>query len=417
MKKLLVLLLIVSMLVPTAFAESEKKTVTVWCWDPAFNIYAMQEAAKIYETINPDVTINIEEVSSDDTQTLMITAFQAGDYSATPDIVLMQDNSGQEFLTLYPTEFVALDDYINYDDFAAYKVGNFEKDGKHYAIPFDNGAAAWFYRADVLSEAGYTAEDLTDITWDRLIEIGTDVKQKTGKCLLATNGYGDFVMMMTQSMGMWFFDEDGDPQLDDEVFEEILEQCVRLVQSGCVELQADWNSYIAAFNSGDVLGTINGCWIMASVVLAEDQSGKWAMTCLPHLDLEGASNYSNQGGSSWLVLSSSDVQEEAIDFLANTFAGSVELYNTILPTSSAITTYLPASGAENYEMEHPFFGGQKVFAELVDYASKVPAVDYGVYNYDARDAMSAAMENVINGMDVEEALETAQATVEQLMQD
>mgnify|MGYP003326341690 FL=1 len=35
--------------------------LTVWCWDPAFNMYAMEEAAKIYKTTNPNVTVEIVE--------------------------------------------------------------------------------------------------------------------------------------------------------------------------------------------------------------------------------------------------------------------------------------------------------------------------------------------------------------------
>lgn len=417
MKRVFALLLVLCMVLSVGAALAEDKTkVVVWCWDPAFNLYAMQEAAKIYAAVNPNAEIDIQEVSSDDIQSRLRTYFNANDFSNMPDIILMQDNSGKEFVSLYAPQFAVLNDAIDYEKFAQYKVANFtDGEGNHYSVPFDNGAAAWFFRADILEQAGFKPEDLKDISWDRFIEIGKAVKEKTGKYLLSAQGYGDFVMMMTQSMGMWFFDEDGEPQLDDDAFEEIIEQCVRINESGCVLIEADWNSYIAAFASGETAGTINGCWIMASVVLKEDQSGLWRMTNLPHLDIEGASNYSNQGGSSWMVLNTGKNKDVAIDFLKNTFAGSVDLYNTILPTSSAIATYLPAADAPAYAMEHPFFAGQKVFAELMDYAAKVPMVDYGVFNYNARDAITAAMEKVLQGADVSDALEEAQATVESIM--
>ncbi len=36
----------------------------------------------------------------------------------------------------------------------------------------------------------------------------------------------------------------------------------------------------------------------------EDQSGKWAVTNMPKLDgVDGATNYSNNGGSSWAISS------------------------------------------------------------------------------------------------------------------
>ena len=43
-------------------------------------------------------------------------------------------------------------------------------DGKHYGVPFDNGAAIACYRTDILQEAGMTLEDFTDITWDEWVE-------------------------------------------------------------------------------------------------------------------------------------------------------------------------------------------------------------------------------------------------------
>lgn len=41
----------------SAAAGSDENTLTVWCWDPAFNIFAMNEAAKVYQKDHPDVTL------------------------------------------------------------------------------------------------------------------------------------------------------------------------------------------------------------------------------------------------------------------------------------------------------------------------------------------------------------------------
>lgn len=51
-------------------------------------------------------------------------------------------------------------------------------DDTHYGVPFDNGAVIACYRTDILDEAGYTIDDLTDITWSKFMEIGKDVHEK-----------------------------------------------------------------------------------------------------------------------------------------------------------------------------------------------------------------------------------------------
>ena len=65
-----------------------------------------------------------------------------------------------------------------------YPVANSVKDGKNYGVPYDSNTVIACYRTDYLDQAGYTIDDLTDITWDRFIEIGKDVLDKTGMPML-----------------------------------------------------------------------------------------------------------------------------------------------------------------------------------------------------------------------------------------
>ena len=159
-------------------AHAEDK-LTVWTWDPSFNIYSMKEAEKIYQKDHPDFSLDIVEVSWDDTQTKLGTILSSGNYAELPDILLMQDFAFQKYVLTFPDLFVELTDSgIDFSQFAEGKVGASVVDGKNYGVPFDNGADIAAYRADILEQAGYTAEDLTDIDWNRFIEIGKDVKEK-----------------------------------------------------------------------------------------------------------------------------------------------------------------------------------------------------------------------------------------------
>lgn len=85
---LLVLLMAMSLVSVSAVAEDSSHKLTVWCWDPAFNIYAMQEAAKFYKEIDPAFELEVIETPWDDLQTKLTTAGMAGDYSTLPDIFL-----------------------------------------------------------------------------------------------------------------------------------------------------------------------------------------------------------------------------------------------------------------------------------------------------------------------------------------
>ena len=401
-------------------AASGDNKLTVWCWDPAFNIYSMEEAGKVYQETHPDFELEVVEVPWADIQTKLTTAATAGDLSTLPDIILMQDNAFQKNVISYPDAFVDLTSSgIDYSQFASGKVAYSTVDGKNYGVPFDNGAVIACYRTDILEQAGYTVDDLTDIDWDRYIEIGKDVLEKTGKPLLSCQaGESDVIMMMLQSAGASLFDAEGNPSMvDNEALVKVMETYAELKTTGVLVEVNDWDQYVGTLTGETVAGTINGCWIMASIQTAEDQSGKWAITNMPSLvGVDGATNYSNNGGSSWAVTANCQNQELAFDFLSSTFAGSVEFYETILPSSGALATYAPAADSDVYNEPSKFFGGEAVFAKIVDYSTKTPSNNTGVYYYEARDAIATAITNVVAGADVESEIATAQQTVEFLMQ-
>ena len=80
-------------------------------------------------------------------------------------------------------------------------------------MPFDSGVTGLFYRSDYLEQAGYKAADMQDLTWDKFIQIGKDVKAKTGHNLLGLdlNGTG-LIRIIMQSAGKWYFNADGSLQ-------------------------------------------------------------------------------------------------------------------------------------------------------------------------------------------------------------
>lgn len=401
--------------VPAAAEEGGDETLTVWCWDPNFNIYAMQQAEKIYQADHPNFKLDIQENVYSDIETKLITAANSGDYSTLPDIFLMQDYSYHKNVANFPDVFTELTDSgIDFSQFSAGKLADSTVDGKNYGVPFDNGATIMAIRSDIVEEAGLTTDDFNNITWSQFMELAKTVKEKTGTPMLTTSGGSELVLEMLQSAGNSPI-VDGEVKIaDNEVLAKAVETYAELVNEGYMTEYTDWDKYIASMNNGEAAGVINGCWIMSSIQTAEDQSGKWTIVDMPALDdVEGATNYANCGGASWAVSSNCKNTELAYDFLNSTFAGSVELYDDLLVNAGAIASYLPAAGSDVYQEASEFYGGQKVYADIVDYASKVPAFDCGAYYSDVRSALTDVVTNVVqDGADVAAELQNAQDTVE-----
>lgn len=393
------------------------ETLTVWTWDPAFNVPSIMEAGRIYKAeVNENFGLEVIETLSDDCETKLITAATSGDLSTLPDIVLMQDNSYQKYVSAYPEAFTDLTDSgIDFSQFPEGKLAYSTVGGKNYGVPFDNGCVIGCYRTDILEQAGYTIEDLTDITWDEFITIAEDVTAKTGVYMISSQADSpDLVMEMLQSAGASLFNEDGSANI---VGNDALLECIdvyqRLVEAGALFEVNSWDEYVSSITTGQVAGTINGCWIAATIMAVEDFEGLWDITNMPALvKTEGATNYSNNGGSSWYITANCQNPELAIDFLAKTFAGSTELYENILPTTSAIATYKPMAESEVYNEPQSFWNDQPIFAEIVAMSANVPSNNTSALYYDARGYVATAMQNIMTGADIDSELQLAQDSVD-----
>lgn len=423
-RKILGMILVVSLVMSIVACkgktatEVSDNTLTVWCWD-AFNVDAMKAAAEIYNRNHPDVVINVQETLSKDIQTLVQTYAMSNELDSLPDIFLMDDQVIAKYIQNYPEVFSDLTDSgIDFTQFSQSKVANSVSNGRNFGVPYDSNTVIACYRTDYLEKAGYTIEDLTDITWDRFIEIGEDIKAKTGMPMLTNvQGEPDLLNMILQSAGISVFDKQGKISLvDNEGLKVAMSVYLELVNKGILQEQTDWSGYQGSINNGTVVGTINGSWICATIMSTSqtEQDGNWAVTNMPKLNnYPGATNYSAQGGSSWAISSTTDNFDLAVDFMSTTWAGSTEFYDTILRNLGAISTWLPAANSEAYNEVSTYFGGKPIYSQIVSYGGKIPLINKGVYWSEEKEALGIALTKIRQGtLDLESAIAEAQATVE-----
>lgn len=391
------------------------KTVTIWAWDPAFNIAALEAAKAAYAADHPDVNIEIVEYAQNDIIQKLNTGLNSGTTKGLPNIVLIEDYRAQGFLQAYPDSFFDLSTQIKGEDFADYKIGPTSLDGKQYGVPFDSGVTGMYVRTDYLEQAGYKLEDLQNIDWKQYIEIGKKVKAATGKAWITQdpNDLG-LIRVMIQSAGAWYLTEDGKtPSIaDNAALKEAFEIYKEMMEADIVNIHADWSQFVAAMNNGDVATVPTGNWITPSVKAAADQSGKWAVAPIPKLPGQADSVHaSNLGGSSWYVLNV-DGADTAADFMKVTFGSDAELYQKLLKDIGVIGTLKAAAGGEAYGQADEFFGGQKAVADFAKWTEAIPRVNYGLHTYAVEDILVVEMQNYLNGKALDAVLADAQTQAE-----
>ncbi|ASA20844.1 ABC transporter substrate-binding protein [Paenibacillus donghaensis] len=427
MKKSLMLVLVCMLLLTACGASSNKnnnaasgntakaKEITIWAWDPAFNIAALEVAKAEYAKTNPDVKINIVEYAQNDIIQKLNTGLNSGTTKGLPNIVLIEDYRAQGFLQSYKDSFMDLSGSIKGTDFADYKSGPTSLDGKQYGVPFDSGVTGLYVRTDYLEQAGYKLADLQDIDWKQYIEIGKKVKETTGKALITLdpNDLG-LIRMMIQSAGSWYLTEDGKtPNIsNNEALKQAFEIYKGLTDSNVANVHSDWSQFVAALNSGAVASVPTGNWITPSIMAEASQSGKWGIAPLPTLPGNGDSVHaSNLGGSSWYVMNV-DGKETAADFMATTFGSNAEMYQKLLTDIGVIGTFKAASSGKAYSQASEFFGGQKTVSDFAAWTEQIPSVNYGIHTYAIEDILIVEMQNYLNGKAIDKVLGDAQAQAE-----
>ena len=391
--------------------SDDENTLTVAAWDPNFNIPALEAAAADYkENVNPDFVLDIKEQSgSSDVETAITTAASSGKYENLPDMVLFQDHWIQKYVADYPDAWQNVDDIdINWDDFYAEKLDYSTIDGVHYGVPVDGGTVIMAYRVDLLDEAGYSMDDMKGITWEKFIEVGKAVKEKTGKALLCMNSDGnDLMYMMLQAEGVSQF-KDGKPDItgNDKV-KEIVELVVEMVKEEILLLPNSWSDYTDKAIQGDqVAGVMNGNWIIPTIQAVEANNGKWEITTMP--TLTGEEGYASNGGSSLYITANCKKTDLAKDFLAYTFGKSTVTYDNALKNGGVVSTYIPAGKSEVYNEGVAFFNDTPIYAQISELGSHVQTIEQSPYHYTCREKLGAAVINIVNGGDVDEELKNAE---------
>lgn len=395
--------------------DVKRNSIIVWTWDESFNVKAVKMAAGKYNLTHPDTEIIVEvkenEKVMEDVKNILI----ARDYQRLPDIIMIEDYDAQDMLSLYADDFVDLTDKIPSDRFVEYKTEVCSRDNTLYGIPFDSGVAALFYRCDILEKAGFTEQDMQNLTWEEYIAIGKQVKEKTGTAMLTLDPTDlPLIRLMMQSEGKWYVDSDGTTVTikDNSVLKYSL-QIMRQMLEDNIGISANgWNDFISAFHKDQVATVVSGGWIISSLKENQEQSGKWRVARIPSASGKKDNAVSNVGGSAWYILKKSAMCEQATDFAVSTFGLDDELMNELVDAIGIIPTTTQMAEYDNLRKEDPFFGGTQVSDFLAEMCDEMPVINYGRKTYEIEDIIEQEFQGYLVYNDLENSLEKAQMKAE-----
>ncbi len=375
--------------------------ITIWSWDVA--LAHLEKWAEEFQKENPDVSFNFEEMGVSQVYQKMTTCLQSG--IGLPDIVSLEGEQMAKFGEKFPDKFVDFTDVIDQEQFFPIKISECTVNDKIVAYPWDAGPAGIFYRSDLFENAGIKAEDI--VTWDDFIEAGKVLKEKTGVdmlCMSESRSDTTYRLIM-MAAGGFYFDKDGNTQVDSEASVKAMEICKAMHDAGITFNNSSWDDMIAGMGADKFACIADAVWMVGSIKDAvPEQEGKWAVMPMPKFEADAEPHGASNGGSVLAVPEASQSKEAAkafVKFVMENKDANIDGFQQY----GLYPSYLPALDADVFKEGDPFFGGQQIFELFTEAGKNVPQVNYTVNFAEALEMSKNTYAKVIlKGENVEEAL-------------
>lgn len=335
-------------------------SITVWSWNIAAK--ALIHATPDFERQHPGVHVDVEMTGAR-MQTRILLALAAG--VGAPDVASIQQTDIPYFIsTRQFTDLTPVAEKYR-DMFPASAWNNCMLNGHLYAIPWDLGPCAVYYKRDLFRRYGIDPGKIK--TWDDYIAAGQEILRKSGgrtrMLPLGINDLESMFELLIEQTGAQVFDSEGRIAINSAQSRQALEIIRRLRATGiCSDVPAYSPEWMAGFN-GDSIATYPGAFWLSGTIedTASDYNGKsgnWGVFRLPSVTQNGL-HVSNLGGSVLVIPAQCRNKAAAwafVEYALCTREGQLSLYQS----EKLFPAFLPALQSKAIDAPDPFFGGQRV---------------------------------------------------------
>jgi lactose/L-arabinose transport system substrate-binding protein len=405
----------VSLALLTVPASAETTTVTIWSWNIAAG--GLNSTLEGFNKKYPDIKINIEDLGNDPVYDKTLAGCAAGG-EGLPDIVTIENFEAEVIWSRFPDCFTDLTK-LGYTPekqalFPDFKRTELEVDGVAYAMPWDSGPVAVFYRRDFYEKAGVDPKTIK--TWDDFIAAGKKIMAANPGTVMAQadfNGDSEWFRMIANEQGCGYFSTDGQSiTINQPGCVATLEKLKQMKDAGIITA-AIWDEKIQANTAGKAASQMYGGWYEGSIrTNSPDLSGKWGVYAMPSLTADGP-HAANIGGSSLAISSVSKNKEAAwkfIDYALTTNEAQV----TMLKSFGLVPSLLTAVEDPFVKEPQPYWAGQAVWSDILATLPKIKPARGTAFQTDADSIYMATQTKYFAGgyPDAKAALDDAAKQIE-----
>ncbi|RWK70238.1 ABC transporter substrate-binding protein [Mesorhizobium sp.] len=384
-----------------AFAQSGE--ITIWSWNVAAS--SLKATIEGFNKQFPDIKVTVQDLGNNPTYDKSIAGCAAGG-EGLPDIVTIENGEAENYWSQFPDCFVDLhtlgytaEDQAKFPDF---KRTELEVEDKAYAMPWDSGPVAMYYRRDFYEKAGV---DPTSIkTWDDFIAAGKKIQEANPGVKMTNadfNGDSEFFRMIANEQGCAYFAADVASMTK-----------IKEMNDAGIITSADWSTKITNNTAGTVATQMYGGWYEGTIrTESPDGSGKWGVYLMPSLTADGP-RAANLGGSSLAITSVSNNKEAAYAYLKYSLATN-EGQIAMLKGFGLVPSLISALDDPYVSEGQPYWGGQAVWKDILGTLPKVVPSRGTPFQSDAEIIVRAVQTKYLGGgyPDAKAALDDAASQI------
>jgi lactose/L-arabinose transport system substrate-binding protein len=349
-----------------AQAPAVSGEITIWSWNVAAE--ALRAVVPAFNQRYPGVKVTVEDLGNQPVYDRGLAACAAGG-AGMPDVYTVENHESEVFWARFPDCFrdikaMTPDQPALLQRFPAFKLADLTIGEKVYAMPWDSGPTAVFYRRDMYEKAGVDPAAIQ--TWDDFVAAGQKVVTANGEGVkfASTNADSSWFRMLANQNGCAYFDEAGENvTINQPGCVSALETVGKIAKAGLFQA-ADWGESLQAINGNKLASAVYGGWYEGSVrAAAPDQSGKWGVYLMPAQE-PGGNRAANIGGSSLAIPAASKNPEAALAFVNFALGQPAEQIAQL--KSSGLVPTLPEAVDDPFVKEpQPYWGGQPIWQTII----------------------------------------------------
>jgi lactose/L-arabinose transport system substrate-binding protein len=379
-----------------AFAQSGE--ITIWSWDIAAS--SLKATVAGFNKKYPDVKVTVEDIGNRPSFDKTLAGCAAGG-AGLPDIISIENQKAEILWSQFPECFTDLKT-LGYTDktaalFPDFKRVELESGGKVYAMPWDSGPVAVFYRRDFYQKAGVDPAAIK--TWEDFIAAGKKIMAANPGVVMTQadfNGDDEFFRMLSNEQGCGYFSADAASiTVNQPGCVKALDEIKKMKDAGIVNA-GNWGEKVQANTAGKVATQVFGGWYEGTIrSTSPDLSGKWGVYALPSMTADG-SHAANLGGSSLAITANSKNKEAAYAYV-NYSLGTTEGQVTMLKAFGLVPSMLSALQDPFVSTEQPYWGGQKVWVDILSTLPKIAPSRGTPYFSDAQSIIKSIQIKYLDG--------------------